>query len=154
MTLPLGHRIDGEFVCMDCVRPDDHRDGGIGSGVSAVYERVGSGLECSRCERRMPYLATVRLLPDGYSSLGAPKPEIFGPGRKMVRLEREEKVLIDNHALIYVSIGCQREVGIEVTPHGKVRVWVHDVDGEEPSAAWEHDPTTDQRGNATLGHGE
>lgn len=142
-ALPLGHRIDGEFVCMDCIRSSDHREGGIGSGHSAVDQRVGSGKECARCGARMPYLATVRLLPDGFGSIGAPRPEIYGPGRKMVMLEREEKVLVDRHALVYVSIGCQREVGITVTPGGKIEVWVHDdpySDSEVPSKRWEYDP--------------
>lgn len=139
MTLPLGHRIDSEFVCMDCISSDDHRPGGIGTG-SAVDERVGSGKECSRCERRMPYLATVRLLPDGWSSVRAPSE--WRPA-KIVRVEREEKVLTEEHALVYVSIGCQREVGVRVTPTGKVEIWIHDDpygDAEEPSARWTHDP--------------
>ena len=144
MSLPLGHRIDGEFVCMDCIGPSDHREGGIGSGFSAVDERVGSGYECSRCERRMPYLATVRLLPDGYSSIHAPNHGVGRfQGQKIIRLEREEKALMDGHALVYVSIGCQREVGITVTPHGKIEVWVHDDpygDGDEPSKRWEYNP--------------
>ena len=138
MSLPLGHRIDGEFVCMDCIRSDDHRPGGIGGGHSAVDERVGSGKECSRCERRMPYLATVRLLPDGYASIHAP--DGLHAARKVIRLEREEKTLVDRHALVYVDIGCHREVGLTVTPTGEVRVWVHDDpygDGE-PAVEWVH----------------
>lgn len=141
MTLPLGHRIDGEFVCMDCIGPRDHREGGITDrGGSAVDERVGSGKECARCERQMPYLATVRLLPDGWHSAKAS----VGWGReKVVMVEREEKTLVEGHALVYVSIGCHREVGLSVTPQGKVEVWVHDDpygDGTEPSARWTHDP--------------
>lgn len=139
--LPLGHRIDGEFVCMNCISGLDHREGGITSaGFSAVDERVGSGKECSRCERRMPYLATVRLLPDGWSSVDAPTQ---WTQEKIIRVEREEKTLIDKHALVYVDIGCQREVGICVTPHGKIEVWVHDDpygNGDEPSKRWEYDP--------------
>lgn len=143
VSLPLGHRIDGEFVCMACLRDDDHREGGItGNGFSAVDERVGSGYECSRCERRMPYLATVELLPDGYYSIHAP--QSYRKVEKTIRLQREEKVLIDRHALVRVSIGCHRELGLTVGPTGKVEVWVHDDpygDSDEPSARWEYDPT-------------
>jgi hypothetical protein len=144
MALPLGHWIDGEFVCMDCIRQDDHREGGLTDrGGSAVDERVGSGKECSRCERLMPYLATVRLLPDGYGSIHAPDRGVDRfRSQKVIRLEREEKVLVDRHALVYIDIGCQREVGITVTPHGKIEVWVHDDpygDGE-PAKRWGYDP--------------
>jgi hypothetical protein len=124
---------------MDCIRDDDHHASGVRNG-SAVDERVGSGKECSRCGRRMPYLATVRLLPDGYHSIHAPD------GRravsKVIRLEREEKVLVDGHALVYVSIGCQREVGLSVTPQGKVEVWIHNhpYDDEAEPVRWEYDP--------------
>lgn len=141
MSLPLGHRIDGEFVCMDCISSDDHREGGITGRGSAVDERVGSGYECSRCERQMPYLAVVRLLPDGYSSIHAPKGH--GNGRKVIRLEREEQTLIDGHALVYVSIGCDRELGLRIGPTGKIEVWVYDDpygDDTNPSAKWEYDP--------------
>jgi hypothetical protein len=142
MSLPLGHRIDGEFVCMDCIGSADHREGGITDrGGSAVDERVGSGYECSRCERRMPYLAKVELLPDGYHSIHAPDGRMAG--QKVIRLQREEKVLIDRHALVRVTIGCDRELGLTIGPTGKVEVWVHDdpygSDGE-PAARWEYDP--------------
>lgn len=142
MSLPLGHRVDGEFVCMDCIDPRDHKPTGIGSGYSAVDQRVGSGEECSRCGRRMPYLATVRLLPDGWSS--ARSPIEIPQTEKIVRLEREEKVLIDGHALVYVDIGCQREVGLTVTPHGKIAVWIHDdlYNDEAEPVRWTYDPTS------------
>lgn len=144
MSFPLGHRIDGEFVCMDCLGSLDHRPGGITGPLSAVDERVGSGKECTRCGRVMPYLATVRLLPDGNYSIHAPD---SWRQEKIIRVEREEKVLVDGHALVYVSIGCQREVGITVTPRGKIEVWVHDDphgDGRLPSKRWEYDPGLDQ----------
>ena len=141
MSMPLGHRIDGEFVCMQCVGPDDHREGGIDGRGSAVDERVGSGKTCSRCGRRMPYLATVRLLPDGAHSVRAP--EEWHRAERIIRVEREEKTLIADSALVYVEIGCQRELGLRITPEGKVEVWIHDDpygDGAEPSVRWEHDP--------------
>jgi hypothetical protein len=143
VSLPLGHRIDGEFVCMRCITSADHRLGGIDGRGSAVDERVGSGTECSRCERRMPYLATVRLLPDGFSSFHAPD-ERRGVERA-IRMEREEKTLVAGHALVYVEIGCDREVGLSVSPSGKVEVWVHDDpygDRDGPSACWTYDPST------------
>ena len=71
MSLPLGHRIDREFVCMDCIAHSDHREGGITSGGhSAVDERMGSGNECSRCGRTMPHLCRA----------GRPKPRRDGVG--------------------------------------------------------------------------
>lgn len=147
MSIPAGHRIDREFVCMSCLRDDDHRPGGIDGRGSAVDHRMGSGRECSRCGRRMPYLATVRLLPDGCSSISAPahwRPE------KTIRVDRDESVLIDCHALVYVSMaGGGPEVGLRVTPSGTVEVWVHDDpygDGENPSAQWTHERKKADRG--------
>lgn len=143
MSIPFGHRVVGEFVCMDCITDEDHHGDGVTGRFSAVDERVGSGKECARCGRLMPYLAKVRLLPDGNYSVRA-EGGMTAQRNRIVRVERDESVLIGGHALVYVDIGCQREVGISVTPHGKVEVWVHDDpygDGAEPSARWEYDPT-------------
>lgn len=126
---------------MNCLRGDDHREGGItDKGWSAVDERVGSGQECSRCGEIMPWLATIRLLPDGNSTVHADSG--WPRSRKGFSVERREQTLVNRHALVYISIGCDREVGLEVTANGKVRVWVHDDphgDGIEPSATWEHE---------------
>jgi hypothetical protein len=141
VRLPLGHRIDGEFVCMGCIGPADHRKGGITKrGGSAVDARVGSGQECTRCEKVMPYLATVRLCPDSYHFIIAPV--ALSTREKIIVLERQEQTLIDGHALLYVEIGTQREVGIRATPSGKVEIWIHDDPyGEgEPTARWEYTP--------------
>lgn len=143
MSVPLGHRIDGEFVCMACIGPADHRPAGINGRGSALDQRTGSGRECARCQRRMPYLATVRLLPDGYASIHAP--DGWRPTEKVIRLEREESTLVDKDALVYISLeGGGPEVGVRVSRTGHVEVWVHDDpfgDGSEPSARWEHSRT-------------
>jgi hypothetical protein len=85
----------------------------------------------------------VRLLPDGFSSFHAPDER--RNVERVIRMEREERTLIAGHALIYVEIGCDRELGLSVSPNGKVEVWVHDDpygDGAEPSARWTYDPRT------------
>lgn len=45
---------------------------------------------------------------------------------------------IADHVLLYVSIG-EREVGVRVTPNGKVSIWVHD-DSDEGPQRFDFDP--------------
>ena len=139
--IPRGRYVDGAFVCLDCCKQDEH------APHSAVYDRVASGKECARCQKRMPYFAEVRVLPDGYYSIHAPKG--LGTGQKVIKLERDAHTLIEQNALVYVSIGCDRELGLTISPHGKVEVWIHDhpyEDGEEPSARWSYDPLDQEAG--------
>jgi hypothetical protein len=109
---------------------------GVGIRLDA---RVSSGEECVRCGDKMPYLAKVRLLPDGASSVHAPSD--WRPRDRTIMVERETEVLVDGHALLYLRIGCGPEVGLEFTPGGRLKVWVHvDPDGDSPTAEWEFDP--------------
>lgn len=89
----------------------------------------------------MPRLATVRLLPDGWSSVRAPGPRALV--EKMIVLERSEQTLVDAHALVYVRVhGGGPEVGLCVHANGTVELWVHDDpcgDGSTPSASWKRD---------------
>lgn len=134
-SFPLGWRNKGRFVCQNCIDPEDVA-GGMGCDA-----RVGSGEVCSRCGDKMPYLARVRILPDGCSSIKAPA--FWRKIEKSIRVERETEVLIDSEALVYVSIGCDRELGLRVGPNGKIEVWVHDDpygDEGEPNARWTYEP--------------
>lgn len=124
----------GEFVCRSCAEDDDRE------GVW-FDERMASGRECARCGKSFPLLARVELLPDGWASIHAPS-SLPRPD-KVIRLTQHAETLIDSHALVIVRIGNEREVGIRVSPHGKIEAWVHDdpySDSGEPVARWEYDP--------------
>lgn len=143
MSLPRGWTRGGRFVCRDCSTDEDR------AGMRCD-DRVASGKECAVCRKLMPYEASVRLLPDGFHSIHAPR--TIPGGDKIVLLERSERTLIDRSALVYVSIGCSREVGVTVTPNGKVEIWIHDEpygDADEPSARWTYDPHEMQNGEVS-----
>jgi hypothetical protein len=139
MSLPTGFRTPDGFVCWACRHPDMPQHG---AGIR-LDARVASGEECIKCGDKMPYLAKVRLAPDGAVLVKAPS-DLRPRGRSLL-VQRETEVLIDSHALLYLDIGCGPELGVEMTPGGRVKIWVHtDPDGESPAAEWEFDPFATQ----------
>ena len=104
---------------MECITDADHHDRGIGSGHSAVDQRVGSGKECSRCEKRMPYLAHIEVVPDGWSVARR------SDGGTM-DMRRSTEVMVDRKAHVRLTMGCHREIAGLVTPTGEVGVLIWD----------------------------
>jgi len=135
VSIARGWLKGGEFVCVQCAVDNDR------ARAIKTDDRMASGRECVRCERKMPYEVKVRLLPDGVHSTHVPRS--LASGEQIVVLERQEFTLADRYALVYVQIGTQRELGLQIGPSGKVKVWIHDdpyTDDDGPSAEWEYDP--------------
>lgn len=138
-------------VCVHCVGldPDWLEDvDPKARGWSALDDRTAGGRECKHCGRTLPRLATVALLPDGWSSVrvepGSPMvPTGRGPGGDVVKTERRAEVLVRDGAVVRVAIWGGPEVVLRVAVGGALELLAfgpsHDGDSD-PDAEWRWSP--------------
>lgn len=135
----------GYVACVHCVGRDPdwlEDEDPKARGWSPLDDRTAGGRECAHCGRALPTLATVHLLPDGWSSVRAAS-ELGtgrGPGGDVVKTERAAEVLVRDSAHVRVSLWRGPEVLVVARRDGAVEVRVWDAHEDEGGGdRWLHE---------------